>query len=119
MTPLFVRWAIAFAFTQMVEAPIYAAAIGESRVRRERWGIALAASLLTHPMVWFVIPDLVGYIAPEASHWSAIAVAETFAVTLEAAWLYTFGVRPAFALALVANGASFTLGLFAYVYLAW
>jgi len=40
-------------------------------------------------------------------------------VTLEAAWLYTFGVRPAFALAVVANGASFTLGLFAYVYLGW
>ncbi len=119
MTPLFVRWAIAFAFTQLVEAPIYASAIGEQRVRRERWAIALAASLLTHPMVWFVIPDLVSHLAPDASHWSAIAVAETFAVTLETLWLMAFGVRHAFALALLANGASFTLGLFAYVYLAW
>ncbi|MBX7192216.1 MAG: hypothetical protein K1X94_09170 [Sandaracinaceae bacterium] len=117
--PLFVRWAIALAFTQMVEAPIYATAIGGARPTRERWAIALAASFITHPLVWFVIPELVSTLAPGASHWSAIAVAETFAVTAEALWLALFGVRYALPLALLANGASFTLGLFAYVFLAW
>lgn len=117
--PLFVRWAIALAFTQVVEAPIYAAAIGPDRRTRERWALALAASFITHPLVWFVIPDVVSTLAPNASHWSAIAVAETFAVVAEALWLTMFGVRLALPLALLANGTSFTLGLFAYVYLAW
>ena len=117
--PLFVRWALALAFTQVVEAPIYATAIGDARPPRERWALALAASFLTHPLVWFVIPDVVATIAPDASHWSAIAVSETFAVVAEALWLALFGVRHALGLALLANGASFTLGLFAYVYLAW
>lgn len=117
--PFVLRWAIAFAFTQMVEAPIYAAAIGAARATRERWAIALAASLLTHPIVWFVLPDVVSLLAPDASPWSAIAVAELFAVSLEAAWLALFGVRRALLLALLANGTSFTLGLFAYVHLAW
>lgn len=117
--PFFVRWAIALAFTQVVESPIYAAAIGRDRAPRERWAIALAASFMTHPLVWFVIPDLVGTLAPEANHWWSIAVAETFAVTAEALWLWLFGVRQALALSLFANGTSFTLGLFAYVYLAW
>jgi hypothetical protein len=117
--PIVARWALALAFTQMVEAPIYAAAIGADRPRGERWALALAASFLTHPLVWFVIPDLVATLAPEAAPWSAIGVAETFAVVSETAWLATFGVRHALPLALLANGASFTLGLFAYVYLGW
>lgn len=117
--PLIARWALALAFTQVVEAPIYAASIGEDRPRRERWAIALAASLITHPLVWFVIPDLTSLLAPDAGPWSSIALAETFAVTAEALWLALFSVRHAFVLALLANGTSFTLGLFLYTYLAW
>lgn len=117
--PLFVRWAIALAFTQVVEAPLYAAAMGASRPASERWGIALAASFMTHPLVWFVVPDLVHTLSPESSTWAAIAVAEAFAVCAEALWLSLFGVRHAALLALLANCASFTLGMFAYVYLAW
>jgi hypothetical protein len=117
--PYFLRWALAFAFTEVVEAPIYAFGLEASRPRRERWAIALAASLLTHPMVWFVFPELTQTIAPGASPWLAIALAETFAVLAEAAWLAAFGARLALALALLSNGTSFTLGLFLYTYLGW
>ena len=117
--PLVARWALALAFTQLVEAPMYASAIGDDRARGERWAIALGASLITHPLVWFVFPDLTALIAPEAGPWSSIALSETFAVTAEAIWLWLFGVRHAFPLALLANGTSFLLGLFLYTYLAW
>jgi len=117
--PLFLRWLLALAFTQVVEAPIYAFAIGETRARRERWAIALAASLITHPLVWFVIPEATSWLLPDAGRWTAIAVAETFAVVAEALWLATWSVRLSLPLALFANGTSFTLGLFLYVYLGW
>ncbi|GAB4208771.1 MAG: hypothetical protein OHK0013_27540 [Sandaracinaceae bacterium] len=117
--PYFLRWALAFAFTEVVEAPIYAFSLDPIRPRRERWAIALAASLLTHPLVWFVFPELTRTIAPEASPWLAIALAESFAVLTEAAWLAAFGSRLALAIALLANGTSFTLGLFLYTYLGW
>jgi hypothetical protein len=117
--PYLLRWALAFAFTEVVEAPIYAFALEDTRPRRERWAIALAASLLTHPMVWFVFPELTQTLARGASPWLSVALAETFAVLVEAAWLAAFGARLAVVLALLANGTSFTLGLFLYTYLGW
>jgi hypothetical protein len=117
--PYFLRWALALAFTQVVEAPIYGLSMDESRPARERWAIALAASLLTHPLVWFVIPDVAGALELDGSPWLVIAVSEAFAVLAEALWLWAFGVKLALPLALLANGASFTLGLFLYTYLGW
>lgn len=117
--PHVVRWALALAFTQCVEAPVHAAALGCARPPRERWTLALAASLITHPLVWFVVPDVVDLAFPAASPWTAVAVAEGFAVVVEASWLALFGARLALPASVLANGASFTLGLFLYTHLGW
>lgn len=98
-------WLYAFACTQAVEMPLY------------RWGVPIgwlragSLSLVTHPLVWFVIPPIcyhagLGYI-------SMLVVAELFAWLAEALMLSMFGIgwRRALATALLVNGASFSLGL--------
>jgi len=40
----------AFAFTEIVEAPLH------RRLVPTRWGPALAAGAITHPFVWFLFP---------------------------------------------------------------
>ena len=126
-------WLSAFFFTQAVEVPIYVWAMGleppggrpsvgrsssaeilERRALAYRLALAFAASLITHPVVWFVIPRLVyqDYIA-------MVAVAETFAVVVEALWLRAFRVRQPFAWALLANGASAGLGFASRYLFGW
>jgi hypothetical protein len=97
------RWLAAFAITQLVEMPIYARAL---RGKKQRLAIAFGASAITHPIVWFVVPVLwLGN-----SYAAMILASEIFAVVAEAIWLARFGVRRAFVWALVANGASVTIG---------
>lgn len=65
-------WLRAFAFTQIVEAPVYRRALGVS------WIAALGASAITHPFVWFVFPRL-------GSSWLVrTATSEIFAWLVEA-----------------------------------
>jgi hypothetical protein len=117
-------WLRAFLLTQSVEMGLYVRAT-PARPLRERLAIAFGASAITHPIVWFVIPDLVRALEPtgdwQRDWWIAIAVAETFAVSAETLWLSLFGKPPleAFGWALSANTASFTIGLFLYQYMAW
>jgi hypothetical protein len=110
------RWLWAFLFTELVETGIYVQAL-EARPMRERLAIALGASAITHPIVWYVIPD-VGQ-ALGLSWWPTLAIAEAFAVIVEAGWLAAFGVRRAALWSLAANVASFSLGLFGYALLRW
>lgn len=116
-------WMTAFAFTQCVEMGVYVHAHDAPRPLRERAAIAFACSAITHPLVWFVIPDLVGgafdALGHHAGWWTVVAFAEVFAVLAEAALLALFGVRRALLWALLANGCSFVLGLFGYLYLDW
>lgn len=107
---LLYRWLLAFAFTQVVEVPIYA--LAAKRFWPERaslpWRIVLGfgASALTHPFVWFVFPRLI------RDDWTTmVVVAETFAVVAEAIYLRMTGMKRAFWVALVANMASLWLGL--------
>lgn len=121
-------WLRAFLLTQTIEMGVYTHATG-GRPLRERLAIAFGASAITHPLVWFVIPEAVrgllmrhGWSTDwQTDWWIAIAVAETFAFSAEALWLALFGVRPAQAAAasFLANGASFTLGLFLYQRMGW
>ncbi len=92
-------WLIAFLFTQAVEAPLYLKATSG------RWAVALGASAVTHPLVWFAFPVLL----PD-SYAVMVLAAEAFAVSVEAAWLLAFGVPRALLLSLLANGASATVG---------
>ena len=95
-------WARAFVFTQIAEVPIYRYGL------RASWWRAFGASAITHPIVWWISVES-GWSAP----WIVRAVSvETFAVVVEALW---FGAsRRAFLWSLIANGASFALGLLAY-----
>ena len=93
-------WLAAFAFTQLIEVPIYRFAAKAS------WSVALLASTFTHPIVWFVFPLLTSL-----GYWEMVALAELFALVTEAAWLRANRVACAPAWSLMANAASLALGL--------
>ena len=126
-------FAIAFAITQIVEVPIYIAALGASRGRTmrsparslpARAAIAFGASAITHPVVWLVMPALSMWVYSalfgrvfERADPGVVArtlfygvVAETFAVACEALYLRAFGVRRALLWATAANAASVIVG---------
>jgi hypothetical protein len=100
-------WARAFAFTQIVEAPIY------RRALRVAWWRALAPSALTHPFVWFASPLLSSALG---LGWTlAMTLAEVFAWIVEAAFFVVTRPRVRWRRAvfasLGANGGSLVLGL--------
>ncbi len=97
----FQAWLAAFAFTQLVEVPIYAVAL------RTRVLTAFGASAITHPVVWFVIFPFV-----PLPYLGLAAVAEAFAVLAEGAYFWVLlRRRRVWLWALVANAASCGLGL--------
>lgn len=105
MTGSFVAaWARAFLLTQLVEAPIYHFGY------RAPLSAALAASTLTHPIVWFVF---FGPFEPFASmpYTPRLVLAEVFAWLVEALLLRAWTGRPRpLAWSLVANGSSVAVG---------
>lgn len=104
------RWIVAFAFTQLVEVPVYLGAMRQQRIETplgSRVFAAFGASALTHPIVWFVFPLLLS----RQGYWTMVAAAEVFAVAAEAVYLRLFGLRWALALSLLANALSAGLGL--------
>jgi hypothetical protein len=111
-------WFHAFLFTQAVEVPVYVFGA------KTRWDEGFAASAITHPFVWFVIPDLfdklyLGLFAPHPSlllsegtrYWLMVLVAETFAVLVEGTYLRWLEKPRPYLWSLVANMASVALGL--------
>jgi hypothetical protein len=113
---LVTSWLLAFAFTQIVEVPIYRRALGAS------FGEAFGASAVTHPIVWLVmLPRTIGFaIAPaflQGASWLTRAVVmELFAWLAEAAWFgFLFRRAPLRALlwTFVANVVSLFLGFLA------
>lgn len=100
-------WLQAFCVTQCVETPLYAcglAAVDKRWSRRLLWGFG--ASAITHPIVWFGMPWRI------YSYGTVYIVAECFAVSVEALYLWLLGVRPwrAWAASLLINGASVAVG---------
>ncbi len=95
------EWLVAFTLTQALEIPLYLRA-------GAGWRVAFLASALTHPVVWFgfPVPQWLGL-----GYWSTVVLVEAFAVGAEALWLSSRGVSRALAWSLLANAASFTLGL--------
>jgi hypothetical protein len=126
MPPWFVAWLSGFAFTQIVEVPIYAWC-ARDRGWVERIAIAFGASALTHPIVWFTIRDL--FYGPHSmldpsmaasDRWLAYAiVAESFAIGIEALYLRALSVRQPFVTALGANLMSVGLGLLSREVFGW
>jgi len=122
-------YAIAFALTQIVEVPIYVIALSRSRppggVRRSfgsRVGIGFGASVITHPIVWFVMPAVsmwiygavVGAGGPGLGTLGRTlaygGLAEGFAIVVEALYLRAFAVKHAVWWAAGANAASVVIG---------
>lgn len=112
----FAGWVRAFAFTELVEVPLYVTALSMLRIERaqkllpwQRVAVAFLCSLLTHPVVWFAFPRLID----SYEHYVAMVIAaETFAVTAEALVLRFFGVRLFWAvlLSFAVNMTSMSLG---------
>jgi hypothetical protein len=110
-------WFWAFLFTQVVEVPIYMRGI------RARFHEALGASSLTHPIVWFVIPELMDWfyltiLERHASIWLTsstrygimVFVAEVFAVVAEALYFRFIGSRKTLALVFDCEHGQFWTG---------
>jgi hypothetical protein len=74
----------------------------------QRLALAFGASAITHPFVWFLFPRLV------EDYWTMVALAETFAVVVEAVWLWRFGLKRAILWTLLANGTSVGIGFALY-----
>lgn len=128
MTPYVRAWFDAFWFTQAVEVPIYVAALRALR-RREgaapgpldrlpvQIALAFGASLMTHPIVWFVIPKI-----PHRNYTEFVIRAEAFAWVAEGIYLWALGgVRygRALLLSLLANAASAGLGEILRYFVGW
>lgn len=121
-------WALAFAFTQLVEAPLYLRAQRRDGPERGRWArvaIALGASAITHPWLWFYAPRAWVWlysavvlrapalrIASPSLRFAAYAlVFESLVVIVEALYFRAWGLRRAWRWSLLANASSVLLGL--------
>ena len=113
-------WLGAFVFTQAVECPVYLyAQRNDERSPAARLILAFAASAITHPIVWFVIPAVWMDAAQLGGYWAMVAVAEAFAIGAEAGYFWAVGVRRAWAWALGANVASAGLGFLSRAAFGW
>ena len=105
-----IAWLAAFVFTQVVEIPIYLAALSRARGASKQprdFFVAFGASAITHPLLWLLFPRTHtqhGYVV-------ATAIAEIVVVIVEAGWLRLFGLRRALAWSFAANAASLSLGI--------
>lgn len=101
-------WFVAFMVTQVFEMPVYWVATKSLRV-------GFLASAMTHPIVWFVFPLL------PIPYWPMVALAETFAVLAEAAWLHANGIPrgKSFLWSLAANTLSASMGLLIRATTGW
>jgi hypothetical protein len=104
-------WLIAFLLTVAVEAPIVLLLTRASEVRAaRRFALVVFAQLATHPLVWFLFPELVAVTGRATA-----ALSEAWAWFGEAAFyaLALRGVGPTRALATsaLANGACVLAGL--------
>lgn len=108
-------WLQAFLGTVIIEVPIVVALTrGTEPTAARRAALALFAQLVTHPLVWFVFPNLVGLRGGTATLlselWAWGAEAAFYALTLR-------GISPARAVAVsaLANGASVLVGSVAHM----
>jgi len=107
---LTLAWARAFGVTLIVEVAIATPLLGAAASRPRRLALAAFAQLVSHPILWFVLPTL---IAPRPSFliaaelWAWLSEAAFYAVALPA-----LARRRALGVALAANAGSLTAGLF-------
>ncbi|TNE92753.1 MAG: hypothetical protein EP330_00625 [Deltaproteobacteria bacterium] len=104
------EWSHAFVLTVLIEVPIAALILRGALGGGRAVAVAVGAQVLTHPLLWFVVPQFSPYLA-----W--VACAETGVVLAESAWYAAWmrseeGSRwPAFVASLTANLVSTLVGL--------
>ncbi len=103
-------WFAAFVLTLAVEAPIVAFLLRRSEPNLLRLGILIVfANLASHPIVWYVISQLLLVGTPAYT-----LVAETWAIAAEAVFFWAairgLTVRRAIAVAAAANATSWLAG---------
>jgi hypothetical protein len=102
------------------------------RGMRARFYEALGASSLTHPIVWFVIPQMADWfylqvlerrlniwLTVSMRYGIMVAFAEVFAVVAEALYFRVIGLEKPWRWSLIANMASFGLGMTSRYYLGF
>jgi hypothetical protein len=104
-------WLLAFLLTFVVEAPIVVALTRASEVGvARRVALVFFAQLVTHPLVWFVFPYIVGITGGTATLlseiWAWLAEAAFYALVLRGVT-----VTRAVAVSALANGASVLVGV--------
>lgn len=110
MSPPLLLWAAAFVWTCAFEFPVYFAVLHRSRPTRGLLRIvtaALTAQAVTHPVLWYVVPQFDPYWAWVAVAEVGVTVTEVIVVRViaEVSWL-----RAAFA-SIAANTFSTLAGL--------
>jgi hypothetical protein len=101
-------WFAAFCLSLVVEVPIYLALLGTPWPRRVC--AAFGTTLLTHPYVWFVLPNP---LIPVLGYWGYVVVAEVLVVLVETGVCVCLDSPPKRALlaAGLANAASYGVGV--------
>jgi hypothetical protein len=96
-------WLFAFLLTQAIEAPLlWRATPGRGSGRRLL--VALGASTLTHPPLWFLLSAI------PLPYWPRTLLGEAAVVLVEAAWLRAWRVRDPLLWSLLANALSAGVG---------
>jgi hypothetical protein len=103
-------WFAAFILTLAVEAPLVAFLLRRAEPDLVRLGVLIVfANLATHPVVWYVISQLLLVGTPGYT-----LVAETWAIAAEAVFYGTairgLSMRRSIAVAVAANATSFVVG---------
>jgi hypothetical protein len=103
-------WCAAFVVTALVEVPIVVAAL--PAVRAPAWrrsAVALAAQFVTHPVVWFLFPQI-GALSPGEALWLSELWAWLVEAILFALALPGVPFLRAVGASALANGASLGVG---------
>jgi len=107
---------MAFLLTQVIEISAASLVWRDPKVKWFRKAcIVFGASLITHPMVWFVFPKIRS--AGGFSYEEYLLMAESYAYGVEILYYYVMKVRRPFLLSIVANTCSFLTGVLIYAYL--
>ena len=104
-------WLLAFLITVAVEVPIVVALTRACQVSAaRRTALAVFAQLVTHPLVWFVFPQIVGLTGRTSlllsEGWAWLAETAFYAIALPG-----LSLSRAVAASAIANAASIAVGL--------
>ena len=109
-------WIMAFLLTQVIEISVGSLVWRDAEVKWFRKAyIIFGASLITHPMVWFVFPKI--QVDGGFDYEEYLLMAEAYAYGVEVLYYYVMKVKNPFLLSIIANTCSFLTGIFIYAYI--